>query len=150
MGPQSLEDVVPFLDERLTDDDKQRIQGYDADQYVGATHMGIGMWLRARLGLWSDCPVTRYFNARGVAHADNMSGAIIDAYWIHLHGRTYDAKSIIACYADWEKEAERLKAEAAARDENAIPFPSFVCPDRKPAPWLTGEENTRVNGRGHR
>ena len=131
-GPESLDGAVRFLDQELSDANKQRIREYEPEEYVGTLHMGLGMWLRNNLVLWWDCPLAQYFNSRGVAHADNMSGAILDVYWRHLRGETYDVNSIIQCYADWETEAERLRLEAEARGENGFPFPGFDCPDRKP------------------
>jgi hypothetical protein len=109
--------------------------------------MGLGMWLRNNLGLWWDCPLTRYFNARGVEHADNMSGAILDAYWRHLQGAQYDPEAIVECYRDWEVEAERLRKEAESRGEKAIPFPEFDCPQRKSIyRFWTEDELTRPPG----
>ena len=146
-GPVSLEEAVHFLDQELSEANKQRIRDYEREEYVGALHMGLGMWLRNNLGLWWNCPLTRYFNDRGVAHADNMSGAILDAYWRHLNGETYDVASIIQCYADWESEAEKLRAEAEARGEKGFPFPDFDCPDRAPIyPRFTDKQNERPPG----
>ena len=146
-GPGSLEEAVTFLDQELSEADKERIREYEGDEYVGALHMGLGMWLRNNLGLWWDCPLTNYFNNRGVAHADNMSGAIIDAYWRHLRNEKYDINSIIQCYSDWEAESERLRNEAEARGEKGFPFPEFDCPDRKPMyPRFTDKQVERTPG----
>jgi hypothetical protein len=127
-----LEDVIRFLDEELPEAEKARIRNFGREEYVGMLHMSLGMWLRNNLGLWWDCPLARYFRDRGVAHADNMSGAILDVYWRHLRGETYDIPMIIGCYADWEVEAERLRVEAEKRGEKGFPFPDFDCPDRNP------------------
>ena len=140
---RSIEEVVRFLDDQLTETDKLKIKRYGQDEYGGALHMGLGMWIRNNLGLWWGCPLPRYFNDRGVEHADNMSGAIIDVYWRHLRGESYDTIAIIQCYSDWEKEAARLKSDAESRGEKSVPFPEFNCPERKSIYRVGSEKELR-------
>jgi hypothetical protein len=45
------------------------------------------MWMRKQLGLWSGSQLAKYFHDKGIHHADDMSGIILDSYHRYLTKR---------------------------------------------------------------
>jgi hypothetical protein len=84
--PKDLDECFVRLKAMLSPHDVERIKRgdeHDMTQY----HFGLGLWMRNNWGLWGDSPLVRWFQARGVDHADAMSGVILESFWRHLNGR---------------------------------------------------------------
>jgi len=62
----------------------------------GALHLGLGMALRNRWGLWRGSRLARYFDAMGIHHPDDMSGIILESYAHQLRGEPLDLEGQIA------------------------------------------------------
>ena len=83
--PQNIEDCFRVLDTLLLAKDRKRIYALPSRDSMSMYHFGLGRWLRNNWGLWRGSRLERYFYQRGVYHPDNMSGAILDYYYDHLH-----------------------------------------------------------------
>ncbi len=53
---------------------------------IAALHFGPGLAIRNNWGLWSGSALQRRLRARGFAHPDDMSEALLKSYWLRLHG----------------------------------------------------------------
>jgi len=68
---------------------KQQLLALPQNQYA-ALHMGLGLDVRNRFGLWEDNDITRYFRAHGVNHPDYMSTPFIAGFVEYLQGKHVD------------------------------------------------------------
>ena len=86
VGPTSFADAVEALDALIPTATKQYLRSLD-ETGLDREHWGLGVAVRNVLGLSrDDGPLTRWFEERGVVQADEMSTAILRAYWRRLHG----------------------------------------------------------------
>jgi hypothetical protein len=69
----------------LAPEEVERLRAIETEsQFVGLTHLSLGMWLRNNWDLWGR--LSAYFNERGVHHPDTMSGIVFTSYYRHLRG----------------------------------------------------------------
>lgn len=69
------------------------------------THFTVGRFLRNNWNLWEDSPISRWFirNLK-LAHADDMSGILLEAFEAKYLGKEYDPSKTVAWYRKhWEK-----------------------------------------------
>jgi len=85
-SPKDLDECLVRLTSMLSPHEIERIKRGSA-QEMTQHHFGLGLWMRNNWGLWGDSPLARWFQARGIDHADAMSGIILDSFWRHLNGR---------------------------------------------------------------
>jgi len=86
VAPASFADAVEALDALIPTATKQYLRSLD-EAGLDREHWGLGVAVRNVLGLSrDDGPLTRWFEERGVVHADEMSTAILRAYWRRLQG----------------------------------------------------------------
>jgi hypothetical protein len=64
-------------------------------------HLGLGMWIRNNWGLWGGSRLSRWFNAQGIYHPDDMSGIILTSFWRHLHEEQIGLKGQIGIYKSY-------------------------------------------------
>jgi len=98
--PSTLEDSIQHLDKLLEKDTIEKIQSASEDE-INQFHMGLGMWMRNNWGLWKGSDLAKWFNTKGITHADDMSGIIITSYWRHLHNKPIDLDSQINSYKEF-------------------------------------------------
>ncbi|WP_187149074.1 DUF6794 domain-containing protein [Phenylobacterium zucineum] len=84
-APKDLDSAMACLDAHWSDETKQTFRALPAKDVIGS-HFGVGMWIRNNWGLWKGGPLKDFFVARGVSHPDNMSGVMMNAYWLKLQG----------------------------------------------------------------
>ena len=97
--PKDLNDAVRELNKIIRPEDKERIKSGEIDA-IGM-HMGLGMGLRNRWGLWRGSRLANYFNQNGVGHPDSMSHFILEAFCRDLRGKEYD---LLAMMRDQARE----------------------------------------------
>ena len=86
VAPESFADAVAALDSLMPTATKQYLRSLDAAG-LDREHWGLGLAVNNVLGLSRDGgPLTRWFEERGVVHPDDMSSAILRAYWRRLQG----------------------------------------------------------------
>lgn len=75
------------------------------DEAVVAGHHSLGRWLRNRWGLWSESDLKSWFVARGIWHADDMSGIIMTSLHRALNGRPVDFDAQVQFFKEyWENQ----------------------------------------------
>jgi|TARA_Y100000310_G_C20685879_1_gene818956 hypothetical protein len=100
--PKDLDDCFAQLERVLEPEQIEAIRtGTEADtiQY----HFGLGMWIRNNWKLWGGSRLTKWFNAVGVMHPDDMSSIILISFWRHLNNRPIDVGQQIQYYTDDSK-----------------------------------------------
>ncbi|HVF41862.1 MAG TPA: DUF6794 domain-containing protein [Pyrinomonadaceae bacterium] len=94
--PKDLGECFAELDKLLREVDREEMRALPEPKEMIQYHMGLGMHLRNRWGLWGGSRLQKYFTDRGVEHPDHMSGVVLYFYHDWLNGRTETWKR-------WEK-----------------------------------------------
>jgi hypothetical protein len=84
--PRNLNECLIQLDNIISDSMKQDIKKYSENEFVGLTHLTLGMYLRNKWGLWQESRLAAYFYNIGVYHPDEMSGIILTSYYRKIKG----------------------------------------------------------------
>jgi hypothetical protein len=109
--PKDLDDSFARLKKLLAPEvlkEIKRIPETDMFRY----HFGFGLNIRNGWGLWKGSRLSRWFNAKGIHHPDDMSGIILDSFWRHLHHQPTKLDEQIKSYqAHWRVAAEQDKQE---------------------------------------
>ncbi len=101
--PKDLNDCFVQLKKLLKPEDIKKMRRGTEDDMI-QYHFGLGMWLRNNWGLWKGSRLTKWFNAQGINHPDDMSGIILDSFWRHLNDKPIKLEEQIKYYKDyWEK-----------------------------------------------
>jgi uncharacterized protein DUF6794 len=108
--PVNLEEAVEQLKIIHHDSTKQKILEMTEDEFLGGSHMGLGMWMRNNWGLWKGKELANYFNSIGIYHPDDMSGIILTSYYRELHGQEWKVDEQVKYYQDyWKKSNEHFQ-----------------------------------------
>lgn len=123
--PRDLEEAVLALDKLISEEEKDELCKMGEDEFLAATHLGIGMYLRNEWGLWKKSELWKYFRRRGIFHPDDMSGEILKSYYKFLCQRPWnDTNLVIGTYGehlyiynlDCQTLEFTLKAQAEAKN----------------------------------
>jgi 6-phosphogluconolactonase (cycloisomerase 2 family) len=99
--PRDLEEAVLALDKLISEEGKYELCKMGEDEFLAATHLGIGMYLRNEWGLWKNSELRKYFRRRGIFHPDDMSGEILKSYYKFLCQRPWnDIDLVIGTYGE--------------------------------------------------
>jgi len=103
--PEDLEDSITETRKLFQcPDDIKVIMDY-GESTMDLFHHSIGQWMRNNWGLWTGSRLSKWFNERGIEHADDMSGIILTSFWRRLHDVPLDLANQIDFYQDyWEKQ----------------------------------------------
>jgi hypothetical protein len=128
--PKNLEEAISQLDILLTEKDKKNIYDMTEKDYTTNSHFSTGMWIRNNWGLWDGQELSKYFNALGIYHPDDMSGIILCSYYRHIHSQDYKIEEQIKNYQDYWKEfqelGQRLKTDTAFARQERLKFEESV------------------------
>lgn len=103
--PRNLEETFVFLDRDMSKEDHAAFMNSAFDD-ITMWHMNFGMWIRNRWGLWSGSELSNYMRYLGFTHPDDMSTAIMEAYWSKVHNVPYDLEKKVKLYKDfWNKNS---------------------------------------------
>lgn len=108
--PSSIEQAVDMIVDTLDDEDRETIKNMNSSSSV---HHFVGRFLRNSWSLWkNDTPLKRDAVATyGIAHADDISGLILEWVWCRVRGVEFDPHAHAATYhKHWGGKAEALKA----------------------------------------
>lgn len=83
--PETVDQAVGVLLGLLPDGEKAKIAAMSQDDLV-ALHLGMGMWIRNNLGLWSENRAL--LESARAQNPDDASAVIIDALWQRLREET--------------------------------------------------------------
>ena len=99
----------------LDDEEKALLRSGEVDALH--LHFGFGAAMRNGWGLWHRSSLTRWFRMRGVWHAEDMSGIILESYIRRLRGEPQRVREQIAETKQyWKEVAVRQEAQ---REEDA-------------------------------
>ncbi|MFH1547149.1 MAG: DUF6794 domain-containing protein, partial [bacterium] len=101
--PKDLDEAITYLMHYL---DGQEIKDIEEGKVDIPTmgHHGYGTSLRNEWGLWKDSVLARWFKDRGIWHADDMSGIILESLKRTIKCQPRDLVGQIQKYLDyWEK-----------------------------------------------
>ena len=79
--PETVAAAVRLLLDLMPSDDQARIVAM-SKEVLTELHLGLGMWVRNNLGLWSGNGAL--LQATDRANADDASMVIVEALWQHL------------------------------------------------------------------
>jgi len=114
--PTTLEEAIVALDTHLEDIDREEIKNTDEETFTVEMHHCMGRWIRNEWGLWEVGPLKVWFEAKGVHHADDMSGIILTSYHRRMHDQPIKLEEQIAEYAKYWK----IINEKGNNDEETI------------------------------
>jgi len=77
------------------------------DSAVGASHHGMGAWIRNEWGLWKGSPLSEHFNTMGIFHPDDMSGIIMTSLHRALNNKPLNIEGQVKYYTDYWKAMGR-------------------------------------------
>ncbi len=84
--PMNLDDSFKQIDSFWDDSTKIEVKEWTEGEFIGKAHFGFGLWMRNNWQLWRGSRLSKYFNANGVYHPDDMSGIILRGYYRYLKG----------------------------------------------------------------
>ena len=83
--PETVDQAVGVLLGLLPDGEKDKIAAMSQDDLV-VLHLGLGMWIRNNLGLWSEN--SALLQSAHAQNPDDASVVIIEALWRRLREET--------------------------------------------------------------
>jgi hypothetical protein len=105
-APVSLEAALDLMVENWPTAAKHQFMLEPEDAPGGKYHHFSGMAMRNAWGLWvKEQPLTQWFRAHEIWHADDMSAIIYKALWFRLHEKKFDIDKEAKYYkAYWKKQ----------------------------------------------
>jgi hypothetical protein len=99
--PTTLDEAIAHFEKYLSEASHSAIiSAKDMAQF----HFTDGRRIRNEWGLWTGGPLAQWFEKRGIWHADDMSGIILDALQHKLRNQPFDLDAAIQYYKDyWAK-----------------------------------------------
>jgi len=120
--PRNLNDCIAILDEQTPPNIVEKLK--DGSLSTTDLHHTLGRSMRNTWNLWEDSVLHKWFKNRGIFHADDMSGIIMDSFVRHLKGEPIDFDGQVKFYQDyWEKMKSKPKKAV------------FECFQRKNGKW---------------
>jgi hypothetical protein len=102
--PKDLDDCFKTLIKLFTPENLERVKNNPVEN-MNCYHHGTGRWLRNEWGLWEDSRLAKWFNEKGIHHADDMSGIIFTSFWRELNSEPIKLDEQIQYYQDfWEAQ----------------------------------------------
>lgn len=106
--PQTLDEAVDQILGTMTADDMSRYCQEDPRCPGIRFHFGGATAMRNQWGLWDESsPLSQWFTAHGISHADDRSACVFKALYCRLTGKPFDIAAEAAYYRDfWTKSAK--------------------------------------------
>jgi len=98
--PPDLDAAIDFLKTQPLKPDAEKMSQHE---FGSACHFSVGRHLRNTWGLWHNSVLAKWFQARGIRHADDMSGIILDSFWRVVNNRPVDLDGQIVYYREYWK-----------------------------------------------
>lgn len=100
--PTNLSEAVEALKQITPEEVTQKIKDGEIDP--GRSHFGFGMKIRNHWGFWSGSKLRDWFFEKGIRHADDMSGIILETFKRELKAEDWDVEGQIAHYREYWKK----------------------------------------------
>ena len=105
--PKDLDDSIETLTGMLFDEDYQALRS-GTEEDILMEHHYLGRHLRNEWGLWQDSRLAKWFNEKGIHHADDMSSIILTSFWREANSELIKLDEQIKHYQDfWKKQNEK-------------------------------------------
>jgi hypothetical protein len=93
--PATLDEALEIILSRMPEQDRSPCEKDSSPRF-------LGMLLRNDWSLWEkDMPLVKWFNERGITHADDMSAIILTSIWRRVRGVDLDLEGQIKSYQDY-------------------------------------------------
>jgi hypothetical protein len=129
--PINLEDCFKQIDKLWSDSIKNIVKAQTEEEFSSSMHMGFGLWIRNTWGLWGNSRLAKYFNSKGIFHADDMSGIILDSYHRYLTGKEIDLDKQIKFYQNAWKVTKRPSKDSLPKFAKNYDFNIHMTYDSK-------------------
>jgi len=101
-NPETLKEAVALIVKATPDSITKKIKEGSYDP--GYAHHGFGMWMRNNWGLWSGSKLQDWFHEKGIRHADDMSGIILETVKRDICGDDWDVPGQVKHYREYWKD----------------------------------------------
>lgn len=122
--PADVDECFVELKKMLSPEDLKAFAALPSQQHVIGYHLGLGMWIRNRWGLWRGSRLRDHMESLGFQKPDEMSHAILSYFWLHLNGKLPLAR----------EETDLVREYRRRFPEKEDPPPA--CPPGAPPPCL--------------
>jgi hypothetical protein len=97
--PATLDEALEIILSRMPEQDRLYLEACEKD----SSPRFLGMLLRNDWSLWEkDMPLVKWFNERGITHADDVSAIILTSIWRRVRGvDLVDLEGQIKSYQDY-------------------------------------------------
>ena len=108
--PKNLEECFLFLEKFGNSEEFKALKD---NEVIGICHHTTGRNIRNQWKLWEeDTPIVKWFNEKGIKHADDMSAIILLSFHRKINGRDIQLEEQISGYKEyWEaiESAQKTK-----------------------------------------
>lgn len=91
--PNDLPEALELLTKLCDAETLGQVRASKEETEMYRLHLGLGMGLRNRWGLWGGSPLAKRFQAMGVLHPDDMSAIILRSFWRAQHDRPIELEA---------------------------------------------------------
>ena len=108
-GATTVLEAIECLNESLPQDDHDLVVSTPFED-LSRFHHGWGTGIRNGYGLWiGTTPISQHMRDIGLQHPDDMSGVLINSYWLHFNGCDLRLDDQVAFYRAWWSEGEDVE-----------------------------------------
>ena len=117
--PTTLEEAIDWLTTHTSAGERAEFLSHKDCRY----HFSTGMQLRNDWKLWQpDSPLSKFFAANGIFHADDMSSCIFKAFRARLQNTPFDLAAEAAHYKTyWESLEKGIQTFKVTKDGRVTP-----------------------------
>lgn len=101
--PNNLSEAIVYVLSHNSEADLRTWAEKPERQAIGSIHFFGGMSLRNDLELWHKNALTKWFNGKGITHADDMSGIILTSVHRTIKRIDLDLDGQVKVYQDFWK-----------------------------------------------
>ena len=104
--PKNIKEALRMMDIVISEEElKEEIRTKTEDEIGGKYHHSLGRWIRNNWNLWDEnSDLHQWFKKRGIFHADDMSGIIMNSYSRKLKKQPIKLEEQIQHYKDYWKK----------------------------------------------
>lgn len=105
--PKNLEECFEeLINNILFDEDYCAIKS-EEEEDLCLYHHSLGRYLRNEWGLWHGSRLAKWFNDKGINHADDMSAIILTSFWREINSELIRLDEQIKEYQLYWEEVEK-------------------------------------------
>ncbi len=107
--PKDLDDCFETLTNKILFNEDYLALKSGTEEEMGEQHHFLGQQLRNEWELWHDSRLAKWFNDKGIFHADDMSAIILTSYWREINKELIELDDQIKDYQDFWKDNDDKK-----------------------------------------